>query len=154
MQKSRSSADPTYTHDHEPPLFGFSSTRCWNTSLTPQSPIFHTSEEELKLLGEALIPWGFKWPKSWGEHKTNNLLIDTKTEPNPQTLRTNQLMEILGEHNKIALKKSIESASKKMRKDDLKEVPLSGAGTGYTLIRLGVGGHGGSHTFCETNQTN
>ena len=145
MQKSRSSANPLYSHDHEPPLIGFRSHTYRDTP--PPEPVRQTPEGYLKLLGESLVPWGFKWPKSWGEHKTNNLLIDTKTEPNPQTFRTNQLMEILGEHAETAFQKSREAASKKMRRDGLKEVPLSGVGEGYMLIELGKGGRGGGHKY-------
>lgn len=145
MQKSRSSADPLYTLDHETPLIGFRSHAYGYTP--PPEPVLQTPEGYLKLLGESLIPWGFRWPKSWGERKTNNLLVDIKTEPNPQTYCTKDLIELMGEHNKIAIKKSIESASRKMRKYNLKEVDLPGAGEGFTLIELGKGGHGGGHTF-------
>jgi len=120
----------------------------------PPAPILHTHLEGLKLLGGALIPFGFKWPKDWGERVTNNLLLDTKTKPNPQTFCTKDLIELKGRNNEEAIKKAIERASSKMRKDNLGEVDLTGAGAGYTLIKRGKGGHGGSHTFCRSKQTN
>jgi len=120
----------------------------------PPAPIFHTALEGLKLLGGALIPFGFKWPKDWGERETNNLLLDTKTEPNPQIFFSKDLKELAGKNDERAIEKSIEYASKKMRKDNLKRVDLTGAGAGYTLIKLGKGGHGGAHTFCRSKQTN
>ena len=148
MQKSRSSADPLYTLDHEPPLIGF---RSHAYRLTPPpEPVRQNPEGDLKLLGDSLIPWGFRWPKSCEERKTNNLLIDTKTEPNLQIYYTKDLIELMGEHNKTALKKSIESASKKMREGNLKEQRLPGVGKEFTLVELGKGGHGGGHTFRKT----
>ena len=120
----------------------------------PPAPIFHTPLEGLKLLGEALIPLGFKWPKDWGERETNNLLLDTKTKPNPQTFYTKDLIKLKGKDNEEAIRKAIERASIKMRKYKLKAVDLTGAGEGYTLIKLGKGGHGGAHTFCRSKQTN
>jgi len=148
MQKSRSSADPLYTLDHEPPLIGFRSHAYRHTP--PPEPVRQNPEGDLKLLGDSLIPWGFRWPKSCEERKTNNLLIDTKTEPNLQIYYTKDLIELMGEHNKTALKKSIESASKKKREGNLKEQPLSGVGKEFTLVELGKGGHGGGHTFRKT----
>ena len=152
MQKSRSSADPLYTHDHEPPLIGF---RAHAYRVTPPpEPVRQTPEEFLKLLGESLIPFGFRWEKVWGERKTNNLLIDIKTEPNPNIYYTKDIINLLDEQFKPAIKKSIEYASKKMRENNLKEVDLTGAGEGFTLVKLGIGGHGGGHTFRRAKQTN
>jgi len=152
LETTRRSADSLYTLDHEGSLVGCRSNTYRNTP--PPAPIFHTPLEGLKLLGGALIPFGFRWPKDWGERETNNLLLDTKTEPNPQIFFSKDLKELAGKNDEQAIEKSIEYASKKMRKNKLKEVNLTGAGEGYTLIKLGKGGHGGGHTFCRSKQTN
>jgi len=149
LETTRRSSDSLYTLDHEGSLVGCRSNTYRNTP-PPPAPIFHTPLEGLKLLGEALIPLGFKWPKDWGEREANNLLLDTKTEPNLQIYYTKDLIELMGEHNKTALKKSIESASKKKKEGNLKEQALSGVGKEFTLVELGKGGHGGGHTFRKT----
>lgn len=150
MEKSKSSYDPRYIMNHEGTLMGCTPVTYPDTQEEPSS---YNILEEIELFLDAMLPLGLKRSKG-AEREINNLLLDAKTETNSKIYYTKDIINLFDEQFKPAIEKSIEYASKKMRNNNLKEVNLTGAGEGFTLVKLGVGGHGGGHTFRKAEQTN